>query len=91
MAGVKRRGHLPFGEELSAGMGERSTAQGYGASDNARRKFTGYEQDAESGLDYAQARQFVSMHGRVSSADPLMTSLLIIEPRGWNGIATRMF
>ena len=40
LAGVKRHDYLPFGEELIAGAGGRATAQGYGATDNVRQKFT---------------------------------------------------
>jgi hypothetical protein len=47
LAGVRRHDYLPFGEELSAGAGGRTTAQGYGAADNVRQKFTGYEHDEE--------------------------------------------
>ena len=47
---------MPFGEEVMAGVGGRTVAQGYGQTDNARQKFTGYERDDESGLDFAQAR-----------------------------------
>ena len=44
--------------------------QGYGG-DNIRQKFTGYEKDQESGLDFAQARYYNSRHGRFTSVDPL--------------------
>jgi hypothetical protein len=36
---VKRHDYLPFGEELFAGVGSRTTAQGY-AADAVRQKFT---------------------------------------------------
>ncbi|MGD9628007.1 MAG: RHS repeat-associated core domain-containing protein [Pyrinomonadaceae bacterium] len=39
-------------------------------SDTLRRKFTGYERDNETDLDFAQARMFVSQLGRFSAADP---------------------
>jgi hypothetical protein len=34
----------------------RTTQQSYSARDSVRQKFTGYEADAESGLNFAQAR-----------------------------------
>jgi len=46
-----------------------------GAADSNRKKFTGYERDAETGLDFAQARYFSSTEGRFTSADSLLGSL----------------
>jgi hypothetical protein len=64
LATVKRHDYLPFGEELFAGTGGRTTAQGYTASDNVRQKFTLKEPDIETGLDYFGARYHSSMQGR---------------------------
>jgi RHS repeat-associated protein len=63
-----RHDYLPFGEELSAGMGIRTAALGYGA-DSTRQKFTGKQRDAETGLDYFEARYFSSVQGRFISPD----------------------
>ena len=41
--------YLPFGEELGAGIGGRTTAQGYSAADGLRQKWIGKEQDTETG------------------------------------------
>jgi RHS repeat-associated protein len=68
--GIKRRDFLPFGEEIQSGTGGRTTAQGYGGQDNIRQKFTLYERDDETGLDYAQARYYASGMGRFVSVDP---------------------
>jgi len=46
---VKRHDYLPFGEELSAGQGLRSTTLGYGTADGVRQKFTQKERDIETG------------------------------------------
>jgi len=73
LAAVKRHDYLPFGEELFATQGGRTTALGY-TSDNIRQKFTGYERDYSSGLDYAQARYYSSIQGRFTSVDPLLSS-----------------
>jgi len=70
LATTSRHDYLPFGEELFAGTGGRTPAQGYGASDGVRNHFTGYERDSESGLDYAHARYYASMQGRFASPDP---------------------
>jgi RHS repeat-associated protein len=70
LAGVKRRDFLPFGEELLAGVGSRTTAQGYGtSSDSVRQKFTGQERDLETGLDYFIARYYSGTQGRFTSPD----------------------
>src|SRR5437016_10752085 len=61
---------LPFGEELYAGMGGRTTAQGYSIGDGARQKFTQKERDIETGLDYFLARYYSSTQGRFTSVDP---------------------
>lgn len=80
-----RHDYLPFGEELAAGTGGRTTQQGYGGTDNMRRKFTGYERDNETGLDYAQARYYSSTQGRFTSTDPLyFQAMMAIDPQRFN-------
>jgi RHS repeat-associated protein len=78
LANVKRHDYLPFGEELFAGTGGRTTAQGYSASDGVRQKFTSKERDNETGLDYS------AMQGRFTSVDPLMASGSTGSPQSWN-------
>ncbi len=77
---------LPFGEEVGAGVGGRTETQGY-VADNVRQKFTGYERDSETGLDYAQARYFASAQGRFTSVDPLLASGVKVNPKTWNRYA----
>jgi RHS repeat-associated protein len=86
LAGIRRHDFLPFGEELGAGIGIRSAALGYGA-DSTRQKFTGYERDDETGLDFAQARYYASVQGRFTSVDPLMASATVRNPQTWNRYA----
>ena len=81
---ISRHDYQPFGEELFAGMGSRTSAQGYGATDGLRKQFTGYERDNETGLDYAQARYYSSMAGRFTSSDPLLSSGKVAQPQSWN-------
>jgi RHS repeat-associated protein len=71
LARVKRHDYLPFGEEVGADLTWRTTGRGY-AGDDVRQKFTGYERDAETGLDYAQARYFASAQGRFAGVDPIL-------------------
>jgi RHS repeat-associated protein len=82
LATVSRHDYLPFGEELFAGTGGRTTSQGYTASDNVRQKFTGYEHDTETGLEFAQARYYASQQGRFTSVDsgPFTPA----DPQNWN-------
>jgi len=71
LANVKRHDYLPFGEELFAGTGGRTTAMGYVAGDGVRQQFTQKERDVETGLDYFGARHYVNSQGRFTSIDPL--------------------
>lgn len=66
---VSRHDYLPFGEELQAGAGQRSTAQGYSKGDKVRQRFTGKERDDETGMDYFLARYYASAQGRFTSPD----------------------
>ncbi|MGE3467286.1 MAG: hypothetical protein AB7J13_10165 [Pyrinomonadaceae bacterium] len=69
-----RRDFMPFGEELGAGVGPRTTGLKYSGTDNVRQRFTGYEKDTESGLDFGEARMYENKHGRFTAVDPLMAS-----------------
>ena len=68
-ANVKRHDYLPFGEELFAPSGGRSTPLGYEAGDGIRQQFTEKERDVETGLDYFLARYYISVQGRFISPD----------------------
>ncbi len=65
--------HLPFGEEIQAGIDGRSSF--WGATDGVTHKFTGKERDAETagsgmqGLDYFETRYLSSAQGRFTSPD----------------------
>ena len=80
-----RRDFMPFGEELYVNVGGRSTNLNYGTSeDEIRQKFTGYERDNESSLDFAQARMYNFQHGRFTAVDPLLESGTPNNPQSWN-------
>ena len=82
---VSRHDYLPFGEELPAGTGGRTTQQGYSASDGVRQQFTSKERDKETGLDYFINRYYSSTQGRFTSADPIpMTSQRPSDPQRLN-------
>jgi RHS repeat-associated protein len=78
-----RHDYMPFGEEVFS-VGGRTTGLGYN-SDNVRKKFTGYERDIESELDFTQARFYNSAHGRFTSTDLIIISDgQVSNPQGWN-------
>lgn len=69
---AKRFDYLPFGEETFAGIGGRTTAQGYlSAPDPLNPKFSGKVRDNETGLDWFEVRYDSSAQGRFTSPDPL--------------------
>jgi RHS repeat-associated protein len=80
LASTTRHDYLPFGEELMASTGLRTTTQGYTAagyvaSDKARHKFTEQERDDETGMDYMHARYYANTQGRFTSPDSLLGSI----------------
>ncbi len=79
-----RYDYLPFGEEIAAGIGNRSTFNGYSQSDGLRQKFTSKERDTESGLDYFLARYYSSAQGRFTSADEPFAGQREDDPQSWN-------
>ncbi|HEY9284951.1 MAG TPA: RHS repeat-associated core domain-containing protein [Pyrinomonadaceae bacterium] len=85
LSGVKRHDYLSFGGELPAGAGGRTAARGYSQTDNLRQQFTGYERDAETGLDYARARFYANVQGRFTSVDPANAGADPHDPQSWNG------
>ena len=73
---ISRQDYQPFGEEI--------TRANYG-TDSVKQKFTSYEKDNESGLDYAQARYYSNQHGRFTSSDPIiLTAERLLEPQRIN-------
>ena len=64
-------------------LGARTTGQGY-VADATRQKFTGYEADGETGLNFAQARYQSPIQGRFTSVDPLGRSATVLNPQSFN-------
>lgn len=83
MVRLSRHDYLPFGEELF-GTGGRTTAMGYTATDNVRRKFTLKERDNETGLDYSVHRYYSPIQGRFTSIDPTLQSINGVNPQTLN-------
>jgi len=82
-----RHDYLPFGEEIGANIGSRSSAVGYGGTDSTKQKFTQKERDNESGLDYFLARYYSSAQGRFTSVDPENAGADSSDSQSWNGYA----
>jgi RHS repeat-associated protein len=92
---VSRRDFMPFGEEIINSTGERQSANTsgiqspvtdlkYNAPDNVRQKFTGYQKDDETELDFAEARMYENRHGRFTAVDPLLASGKSANPQTFN-------
>jgi RHS repeat-associated protein len=76
---IARHDYRPFGEEIATST--RTPALGY-KPDQIRKKFTGYERDDETNLDFAQARYFNYPLGRFQSPDPLHFQLImLVDPQ----------
>ena len=84
---ISRRDFMPFGEEVTADQTYRTAAHKYGVGDNVRQKFTGYERDDETGLDFAEARYYNDNHGRFTAVDPLIASGKSANPQTFNRYA----
>jgi RHS repeat-associated protein len=70
-----RHDYLPFGEEINRAS--------YG-NDDVRNRFTSYERDNETNLDFAQARMLGNSLGRFTSPDPAMLSMNGNNPQSFN-------
>jgi RHS repeat-associated protein len=83
---ISRRDFMPFGEELGAGVGARTESLRYSTlgSDHIRKRFTGYEKDDETDLDFAEAQMYQNKHGRFTAPDPLLASASAANPQTFN-------
>lgn len=84
---ISRHDYMAFGTDITetiGSVGGRTAAHGYNSADSVRKQYTGYERDDESGLDFAQARYYNSIHGRFISIDPLTASASIRDPQTFN-------
>jgi RHS repeat-associated protein len=84
---VSRRDFLPFGEEIAPDqtVNYRIAAQKYLTNDDGvRQKFTGYQKDKETALDFAEARMYENRHARFTAVDPLLASGKSANPQTFN-------
>ena len=81
---ISRRDFMAFGEEVANNVGGRTSANKYGQLDSVRQRFTGYQKDDETGLDFAEARYYNDAHGRFTAVDPLLASGKSVNPQTFN-------
>lgn len=62
----------------------RTTALNYLSADGIRQRFTGYQKDTETSLDFAEARMYESRYGRFTAVDPLLASGKSANPQSFN-------
>ena len=80
-----RRDFLPFGEDIYVNVGARTSTLKYGSSnDDIRQKFTGYQKDSETSLDFAEARMYENRFGRFTAVDPLVDTGSPANPQTFN-------
>lgn len=81
---VTRHDYLPFGEEIWAGVGLRTTSQKYAVTDKVRQRFAMTERDEATGLDHTWFRKYDSYAGRWTSPDPYSGSMNRTNPQSFN-------
>lgn len=75
---------MPFGEEITPDGTHRKADLKYNFGDNIRQKFTGYQKDEETQLDFAEARMYENRLGRFTAVDPLLASGKSANPQTFN-------
>jgi RHS repeat-associated protein len=68
---LSRHDYLPFGEELWANTGMRTTTQQFGAMDQSRARYALTYKDEATGLDHTWFRKYENASGRWTGPDPL--------------------
>jgi RHS repeat-associated protein len=82
-----RHDYLPFGEELAAGVGSRTTGKMFGQPDSVRQKYAGMETDDATGLNHTLWRKDDNWSGRWTSPDPYGGSMSTADPQSFNRYA----
>ena len=78
-----RLDYTAFGEEVGAGVGNRTSAQGYTES-NVRNRYALTERDETTGLDHTWWRKNENKAGRWTSPDPYSGSMNFGDPQSFN-------
>lgn len=83
---TERHDYKPFGEDVGAGVGLRTTGQGYSASNPIRQQYALTDKDS-TGLNHTWFRESDSSAGRWTSPDPYLGSMNIADPQSTNRYA----
>jgi RHS repeat-associated protein len=81
---IARHDFFPFGEEIGAWVGMRTSGQGFGAIDKIRQRYAMTERDDSTGLDHTWWRKYENRSGRWTSPDPYGGSMSITNPQSFN-------
>src|SRR5262249_51391879 len=84
---TSRKDFAAFGDEVISPQRVSGTSGNRYNPPSVRQDYTGYQNDDESGLEYAQARYYNPAHGRFTSVDPLTASATIRNPQTFNRYA----
>ena len=84
---LARRDHQAFGEEIGAGIGLRTAAQGYTAELGTRQGFGSTENDLSAGQQHTGFRKLETQAGRWTSPDPYNGSMNTSDPQSFNRYA----
>jgi len=76
--------YTAYGEDIGAGTGLRTNAQGFDAAINPRQHFGLTERDAATGLDHTWFRKNEGRAGRWTSPDPYNGSISLGDPQSFN-------
>jgi RHS repeat-associated protein len=79
---VARHDFLPFGVEIPNGVAGRTGV--WAVTDGLSPKFTGQDHDAETSLEFYQARYMAGGQGRFMSVDPGNAGADLTDPQSWN-------
>lgn len=79
-----RMDYTAFGEEINSGIGQRTTTQGYAASNTLDQKYALTERDKATGLDHTWFRKLENQAGRWTSPDPYNGSINLGSPQSFN-------
>jgi RHS repeat-associated protein len=80
---IARRDYQPFGSEIGANVGLRTTNQKYDVSDSNRQRYALTERDA-TGLEHTWWRKYDSSSGRWTTPDPYTGSMSVGDPQSFN-------
>ena len=79
-----RMDYTAFGEDIAAGVGLRTTTQGFGSTNLPRQKYALTERDDATGLDHTWFRKNENRAGRWTSPDPYSGSMRLGDPQSFN-------